>query len=162
MTIDEQVLREAAEAALAAVPTDYWEARRAVGPECDSASEWWVVDSDPQLIVGEVGLNNSQVLAEHIAAASPQVVLALLDELAEVRSNLRGALVEALHEAWLAVHIHRFDGDFRERDRPDYAEQVTPDTIYNGTLRAEKRIGEVAERHGVSYAELRGGRRDVG
>jgi hypothetical protein len=85
-------------------------------------------------------------------------VEAIVEErLAAVEVLTAARVRQALHDAWLAVHVRRFDGDYERRgeERPEYAEQAAPDSIYHGTIRAERQIGNVAERYGIGYHELR-------
>lgn len=59
----------------------------------------------------------------------------------------------ALHLAWLAVHVRRFDA------QPDNVQGnprgVARDRFYSGISSAERAIEEVAEKYGIEWLELR-------
>ena len=65
----------------------------------------------------------------------------------ECGHEIADKVLAALHEAWLAVHVHRFD-------KQNGLTQA-PDCFYAGVIFSEHRITEVAARFGIDPSRLR-------
>jgi hypothetical protein len=65
-------------------------------------------------------------------------------------------LRDVLHDAWLTIHVRRFDADNFDGERPDYvSSERAVDSFYAGIQKAEAMIAEVAAKHGIDWLELR-------
>jgi len=65
----------------------------------------------------------------------------------ECGHEIADKVLAALHEAWLAVHVHRFDKQDGSTGKPD--------SFYAGVIHSEHQITEVAARFGIDATRLR-------